>query len=231
MLDAGEDGLHREEVGLGDGVELVIVALRAAHRGGEKGGAGGVDHVAQLVLPLHLVQERVLPLHPVPRTRHDEAGGGVLAHGVAGELLEDEAVVGFVVVEGADDVVAVMVGVGPLVVRLEPVRIRVSHHVEPVPGPALAEMRAVEQAVGQCGDGAIDVGGVGSLGFDVVEELPRGVFVRKEARHIERHAPQEHAGPGRWIEGEAFLFQLRLDEGVDGVGMPVAGTAGFTTGW
>ena len=219
MLNAAKDGLHREEIDLGDGIEFVVVTLRAAHRGGEEGGAGGVDHVAEFVLPLHLVEERILPLHPVPRSCDDEAGGGILTEGIAGELLEDEAVVGLVFIERADDIIAIVVGVGTLVIGLEAVRIRVADHVEPVPRPTLAEVGTVEETVGEGRDGAIHMGGICTLGPGVLEELPGGLFVGEEPRHIEGHAPQEQARLGGRIEGEAFLLQFLLDEGVDGMGV------------
>ena len=68
---------------------------------------------------------------------------------VAGELLADEAVVGLVVVERADDVVAVAPGVGLGVVALVAVGLGEPDEVEPVPAPLLAVAGRVEQAVDQ----------------------------------------------------------------------------------
>jgi hypothetical protein len=128
------------------------MTLCATHRRGEEGGAGGVDHVAEFVLPLHRVEKRILSLHTVPGTRDDEAGGGVLTDSVAGQLFEDEPVIGLVFIEGANDVVAVVIGVGALVIRLEASRVGVAHHVEPMPRPTLAIVRTGEQAIDETGD-------------------------------------------------------------------------------
>ncbi len=66
---------------------------------------------------------------------------------VAGELLADEAVVRLVVVERADDVVAVAPGARLGVVALVAVGLGEADEVEPVPAPLLAVARRGEQAV------------------------------------------------------------------------------------
>ncbi len=66
---------------------------------------------------------------------------------VAGQLLADEPVVGQVVVEGADHVVAILVGVGAEAVLLEAFGFAVADDVEPVLGPAFAVAGRGEQAV------------------------------------------------------------------------------------
>ena len=82
-------------------------------------------------------------LNPVATQRVGVAGDQL----VAGELLHDEAVVGLVRVEAADDVVAVPPGVGPGLVELVAVGVGVAGQVEPVPAPALAVTRDGEQPV------------------------------------------------------------------------------------
>ena len=67
---------------------------------------------------------------------------------VAGDLLDDEPVVGQVAVEGVDDPVAIEPDV-PRLVLLEAVGVGVPGRVEPVPAPALAVVRARQQAVDQ----------------------------------------------------------------------------------
>ena len=77
----------------------------------------------------------------------DQGVGVVRLQFVAGQLLAQEAIVGQIVVEGADDVIAVAIGVGPQLVELEALRLGVAHHVEPVLRPALAEVRRAEQTI------------------------------------------------------------------------------------
>ncbi len=66
---------------------------------------------------------------------------------VAGELLFHELVVGLVVVEGGDDVVAIAPGVGARAVGVVAVAIGIAREVEPAAAPALAVLRRGEQAI------------------------------------------------------------------------------------
>ena len=77
-----------------------------------------------------------------------ESGKTVLYDGVAGELFEDEAVEGPVVVESADDVIAIAPGRRAHVVGVEdPLGVGVAREVEPVPRPALAIVRRLEEPI------------------------------------------------------------------------------------
>ena len=60
---------------------------------------------------------------------------------IAGEVLGDEAVVGHVAVEGADDPVPVPPGLANGIVELVAAGLRVANEVEPVTTPSLAEVR------------------------------------------------------------------------------------------
>ena len=75
----------------------------------------------------------------------DERLGIVGKQFVAGELLQHEAVVGLVGVEGVDDVVAITPGVGAVVVGLVAVAVGVADEVQPVARPAFAVVRAGEE--------------------------------------------------------------------------------------
>ena len=133
VLYPREDGLHRVVIDLRHGIELVIMATGTADRQTQEGAAGRADHVVQLVGPLLGVQHRIA-LDLVVGPGHEEAGGLALAARVPGELIADELVVRLVVVQGADDVVAVGPGVGPGRVGLEAGALGKVDHVEPVPG-------------------------------------------------------------------------------------------------
>src|SRR5207247_7507691 len=68
---------------------------------------------------------------------------------VGGELLDDESAERQVLVERANDVVAIRVGVGIAALFLEHVafRVGVTGHIEPVSAPTLAVARRTEQSV------------------------------------------------------------------------------------
>ena len=62
-------------------------------------------------------------------------GGG---HQIARDLLAHELIVGFVPVQGVDHPVPIAPGVGEGFVLVQPVRVGVAGHVEPVASPPLA---------------------------------------------------------------------------------------------
>ena len=114
-----------------------------------------------------------------------EVGGGVEAGGgklVAGEVLADELGVGDVGVEGADEVVAVVVGAVDFVVPIIAESFGETHEVHPVAGPLLAEVGGAEVAV--------DLALVGSRGLIVFKkiDLERG---GREAGENEAEATEE----------------------------------------
>ena len=95
----------------------------------------------QLVGPLLERQDDVRAFHAIDRAADQEAGRLVHAEGVAGQLLGDETVIRPILVQGEDDVIAIRPGVWPWLVHLEAVALGETHHVEPVPRPALAVVR------------------------------------------------------------------------------------------
>src|SRR5207247_7457569 len=68
---------------------------------------------------------------------------------ISGELLEYETVVRLVVIERADDVIPVTPGVPAVSVVFEAIGFGEPHDVEPMPAPALAIMRARQEACDQ----------------------------------------------------------------------------------
>ena len=141
---------------------------------------------------------------------------------VAGEVLRDELVVGHVGVEGADDVIAVLVGVGDGGVELVAARLGVAHQVEPVPAPALAEVRRGQQPVHHLLVGVGDV---------VVEEGVDFVGRRRQADQVEGDAPQQRALVGGGRGRQLLLFELGEDEASTGPrGQALSLTAGGAGG-
>ena len=88
---------------------------------------------------------------------------------VAGDLLRDEPVERHVGVHRVDHVVAVLPGVRVGDVPRRAGRLGIAGHVEPVPAPALAELRRGEQAIDDAREGVrrgvleecVDLAGVG----------------------------------------------------------------------
>ena len=111
VAKTGEHGLHGVIVLLWDRIELVTVTSCAANREAEEHRSGGRDHLVQFVLSLLPGQSFVGTLDRVTGAGNQEPRGGVVSGCVSGELIEDKTVVGSVVVESLDDVIAVIPGV------------------------------------------------------------------------------------------------------------------------
>ena len=157
-VERGEDGLQRVVVLLRDGIEFVIVALRAVDRGAAKGADRVCDHVVAIEVArdfaVGLCLRHLGVADVIPRPGGDEAErfDAVARAGekrVASDLLLHETRVRFVFVEGANDVVAVRPCVRALLVLVVAVRVAVVDDIEPVPRPALAVARAGEELVHQ----------------------------------------------------------------------------------
>ena len=155
--------IHRREhrlqsvvILLRNGIEFVVVALRALDGETVERLHGRRDHVVAIQMPRHLAIEFRLrnfgvtdqvprsrgdepqPLEPVPRARVED---------IAGELLLDEPAVRFVGIETADDVVAIRPRVGPGLVLVVTVRLPVVDDIQPMPSPAFTILRGGEQTI------------------------------------------------------------------------------------
>ena len=142
FVDAIEEGREGVVVGLGDGVELMGVALRAAEGHAQPRGAHGVHAIE------HVIDARFFGVTAAFAVGHVvalEAGRELLLRRgvrekIAGELLEGELVVRDVAVERFDDPVAPR-PVGPGGVRLEAVSIRITRRIQPPHSHAFAVVR------------------------------------------------------------------------------------------
>ena len=148
---------------------------------------------------------------------------------VAGDLFEQKAVVGPIVVEGADHVVAVL---PDAVERLDdgrvvvgPARVDVTGRVEPVAAPALAVMRRRQQPLDQA---------VKRVGSRVADEFVDLLRRRRQADQVERRAANQRRPIGRRRERQAALGELfeqkRVDRRVAPSGSPLRGTVAGGTG-
>ena len=128
-------------------------------------------------------------------------------------MLFDELVVGEVLIEGANHVVAVAPGFGFFEIEFVAAGFGEANEVEPVAAPALAVVGRGEEAVDH---GFVDArGGIGEEGGD----LGGG---RGQAGEVEGDAPQEGGFVGGGRRGEAVGFQICEEEGVDGRAGPGA---------
>ena len=170
VIDVGEERGEAVEVFLRVRVELVVVALGAAHRAGEPG-FGKIPHAVGLVDRAVL---GVLRAAFVRRLQQAVVAGGDalperrIRQQVAGELLDRELVERQIVVERLDHVVAVGRD-AVLLVAVVADRVGEPHQVEPPRGHPLAEGRRREQLVDEL------LVGVGAVVEHELRRLSSGV--------------------------------------------------------
>ena len=144
-----DESLHGVVIFGRDGIKLMIVAARATDAETEEGLADVHDDLINRILPREPDGRRILA--DLARQQHgcgdEKSRGRVLAHGITGDLLLDEPVIGRVVVEGADDIVAVGPGVRALGVHFKAVCVGITHNIQPVLRPAFAIARTGEEAL------------------------------------------------------------------------------------
>ena len=153
---------------MGDRVILVGVALGACHGSTHPGGHGGVSavHHGNVAELLVIGATLVVGLGVAVEGGGDELFFSGFGHQVTSELLYSELVEGFVLVKGADDVVAVSPDGAGAVIGITG-GVRVAGEVKPHAGPVLT---------------------VAGLGKDAVDILRVGIrrFIAQEGRYFLR---------------------------------------------
>ena len=225
IVGRAQDGAQAIEVALGEGIILVIVAAGA--------GQGQAHH--RRAQHLHLVGHHVQPLGdevlgPGPGAvgSHAQESGSdqrfhlirsqgielsVVYQLVARDLLQQESVVGFVVVEGSDDVVPVAVGMGPQIVGMDlSFGVGVPGRIQPVSAPAFPVLRGIQQPVDQPFIGL-------RVGVPVVG--PDFVGGGRQAHQVQVGAAHQGQAVGRGSKTEPAGLQLFQQKGVDRVPDPI----------
>ena len=202
----GVKGFDAVVVLVGNGIVLVVVTAGASQGDSQKHRPGGIHHIRQEIAPL-IARSLYLYLQV------QEGGGNspifpVISEGVPRYLLLDESVVRLVLVERPDDVVPVAPHVGQGIVQPAPHRIAVTHHVHPVPGPALAVA-----GVGQQLFHGIGVG----VGRVILEKGLHLLGCGRQPDQIEIEPPEQLAPVYGRRRLHALFFQLGQHEGIDRV--------------
>ena len=157
-IHRGEHRLQAVVILLRDGVEFVVVTLRALHGQAVEGLHGVRHHVIAVQMARdHAVHLRLRHLRvpdEIPRPGRDEPEcletiACSREQHIARQLLLHETRVGLVLVEAADDVIAIRPRVRARLILVVAVRLAVVNDVQPVPRPALAVVRRREQSFHQ----------------------------------------------------------------------------------
>ena len=151
LLNPGKCSLQAVVIRLRDRIEFVIVATGAADREAEESRARGrtisSSVFARICAAAFASWLPTSSYGPATRNAGADLHSGRPCELIAGEVLDDEPVERFVVVDRANDVVAKRPGVVSDHVALETVAFAKADHVEPMPPPPLAVARAGEQPI------------------------------------------------------------------------------------
>ncbi len=217
--DVRKEGLEAVVIVLEDGVELVVVALRALHAHAHEHIRCDAGDLVQDVLPLGLRITLVVLVDGVAEKCGADGDFRVLrVQLVARDLLAHELVVGFVAVEGLDDVVAVGPGIRTIGVEAVALGLGIAGEVQPVLRPALAVARGGEQLINEAlvGAGAFGLGR-GFVRLNGRSELRYFLWRGRQAVQVKIDSPGQLLR-GRLRGGSQPVFlQLGEDEGVYGI--------------
>ena len=213
VLDAVEDGLDAEIVLLRHRIEFMGMTAGTVERQAEECLADDADHV------LHLFLARDGTLRgiglgvtgPVPGTADEHARGddAVARHrfeDIAGQLLAHELIVGLVVIEALDHVIAVVPGAVARVVVFKSLALGVADDVEPVTPPTLAVVGGGKEVVDEAG-----IRGLRGIGQERLDLLR----ARREADEIEEQSTDQDMSIGWERGGNAGLSELVEHPGIN----------------
>ena len=205
--DRTKHRLHPVKILGGNRIKFVIVTLGASQFVGEKSDADRVDHIIQILLPRHRrhAHRRVLP-----RPHPQEAGGNhvigiIRLQFIAGNLLAHKLVVRLVGIEGAHHVISIAPRVRSRVVIGKARRIRIAHHVQPMPRHLLAVMRTGQQPIDQRRPSGIRIL---LPRRRKLECLLRG---RRQAGEVVCHTPNQRHRAGAFCHSQS-LRQTRINK-------------------
>ena len=223
-IHCGEDGLKAVVILHLDRIELVMVALRALHRGALEDVEDGGDHLVPVEVFGDAAVEFPLPhfnvADQIPRSRRDksESGDSVLGAGkqdVTRDLFLDELGERFVAIQTPDDIVAIRPGIHARLVLVITVSFCITRHIEPMPRPGFPEGWRGQQAIRMLRHRFGQVlPGIANEGIDFSRRR------RQSGQVIGKAADQGHrVRLGRWRE---FCFgELCSDEGVNRLGRAI----------
>ena len=148
----GEDGFEEcaklEVVLLQEGVIFVIMATGALEAESEKHVGGGIGDFCEDEVPLAAGITIVVFVDPVSEESSGHECCGIFGKEfVSGELFLEKAVVGLVLVERLDHVVAVAPGIGAVEICAVAVGVGIANEIKPDAGPALAVGGALEELI------------------------------------------------------------------------------------
>ena len=124
---------------------------------------------------------------------------------ISGDVFPGKLIVRDILIEGANQVIAIAPGVGLVVVELMAIGFCVADQIHPVASPALAVMGRGQQPVDDTSEGIWAV---------VVEKRPDFLRLGRQTCQVKRHPPEECGTASR--RPGAKSFELGEKEAIDG---------------
>ena len=206
---AEENARHRVVLTLRDGVELVVVTARARNRHTEDRLR---DRVDLLVRQVEAELPRILLVQPLRPEREKARRHNLLRalpvigrmEQIARDLLAHKLVERLVRIQRCDHVVAVTPRMGEGDVHILPAALRIARHVQPVPPPALAELRRCQQPVHPFREHCLLLRRVRPGDLPFVEKFARLLRRRRQPGEVEEN-PAQHRRRVRVAHGRQAL--------------------------
>ncbi len=212
-FDVLENGGHGIVVGEGDGIEFVIVATSATDRHAEDGGTHGLNDFIHPVGASLSNRNRFAAngCRRDMRARNEKPGGGPFPAGIPSQLFANKLVIGFVLVEGSDDIVAIPPRVLAIEVCLGTIGFGPADDIEPVLSPSLTKMGGGQERIDQ-----VDIRGLRTLLMGPQETVCdlRG---RGEAGQNNGGSSGQRSRIDEWVGLDSFVFECLREKGVDGM--------------
>lgn len=204
----------------GNGIEFVVVTAGASDGGGLEGFGEGVDLVIDDFIT-DLRQADAIVVVDFAEAVEGGADDGFVElllvvparviEQVTGDMFTNELVVGKILVEGADQIIAITPGVVHLVIPFVAMGFGKADDIEPMPGPALAEMRRREEAINEA---------LPSVRGSGIDKLPNGLRFGRHPGQDERESADESAfvrGRGEVQSGVLKAFANEIVDGIAGI--------------
>src|SRR5262245_46884996 len=222
VVAAGKKAEERVIIFRQNRVELVVVAAGASDRQAEKRFREYVDAIIEavsLVLPHVHGRVEFFPQKPKPGGQDGLIETGRIDASVfqqiAGNVFGHKLIVGQILIQCADDVIAVLVGIRQIVVVLVSPAFGIAYQIQPVPAPALAELRRSQKAINQY----LEIG-ILQCGMRNAEYGIKAVFAWRQTNEVEMQAANQSSRISGWGRFESILFQLRKNEAVNRASRP-----------
>ena len=107
----------------------MIVTTGTTNGESQKCTTGNAYNICEFIRTLLLREQRILPFYDIFWSRDQKTRGSIRTAGVSCDLLKNEAVIRFILIETSDHIIPVMVCSLSFVIGFKAVAVRISDHI------------------------------------------------------------------------------------------------------